>query len=58
MKASILEWIFSVSGSSVEVTRELMIRFVRINYELTELASGEVIVCLAVAEPARQLAGF
>ena len=31
----------------VEVTRELMIRFVRINYEWTELASGEAIACLA-----------
>ena len=35
-----------------------MIRIVGINYELTVLASGEAIACLAVAEPARRLAGF
>ena len=36
----------------------MLIRIVRTNYELTVLASGEAIACLAVAEPARRLAGF
>jgi hypothetical protein len=45
-------------GKVVEVTKKLMMRFVRINCELTELASGGVIACLEVAEPAWQLAGL